>query len=80
MPDLPDSYDVLPLSVNIFEVVPEGFPAHHFVAAYFPAALLKRMNWTRETPLELIVDGETLIVSKKELTYELEPEAEPTFL
>lgn len=75
-----DSYDVLPLPINIFRHLENEAEVKPFIAVYFPADLLERMNWNRKTPLNLIVDGETLIISKKDLEYELEPDVEPTYI
>jgi hypothetical protein len=79
MPDA-ESYDVLLLPVNIFRQLEDEAEVKPFVAVYFPAELLDRLNWTRKTPLNLSIDGETLVISKKELEYELDPEAEPTYI
>jgi hypothetical protein len=75
-----ENYDVLPLPVNIFRQLEDEAEVKPFVAVYFPAELLDRMKWTRKTPLNLIVDGETLIISKKDLEYELEPQPEPSYI
>lgn len=75
-----DNFDVLPLSVNIFRHLEDEAEVKPFVAVYFPAELLDRMKWNRKTPLTLIIDGENLVISKKELEYELEPEEPPTYL
>lgn len=75
------TYEVLPLPVNLFgEIDKENEDIKPFVAAYFPAELLTKMGWTRKTPLNVTIDGETLIICKKELQYELEPETEPDYL
>lgn len=76
----PDHFDVLPLPVNIFRHLEDEAEVKPFVAVYFPAALLERMNWTRKTPLQITIDGEVLMISKKELEYELEPEPEPVYI
>jgi hypothetical protein len=76
-----DNYDVLPLPVNLFgeyEKLDEGVKP--FVGVYFPAELLARMNWTRKTPLSISVDGECLIICKKDLEYEIEESDEPTYI
>lgn len=75
-----DSYDVLPLPINIFNHLEAEAEVKPFIAVYFPADLLERMHWNKKTPLNLIIDGETLIISKKELEYELEPDLEPTYI
>jgi hypothetical protein len=79
MPD--DSYDVLPLPVNLFgEVEKTDEDIKPFVGVYFPAELLARMNWTRKTPLEISVDGDCLLICKKDLEYEIEEIEEPTYI
>ncbi|HQU83883.1 MAG TPA: hypothetical protein PKY59_12185 [Pyrinomonadaceae bacterium] len=74
-------YEVLPLSVNIFnQIETSADEIKPFIAVYFPADLLSQMNWTKKTPLIVTIDGSNLIISKKELQYEYEPEPEPTYI
>lgn len=75
-----ETFEVLPLSVNIFRDLEDEAEVKPFVAVYFPAELLEKMNWTRKTPLTLSIDGVNLVISKKELEYEFEPEEEPTYI
>jgi hypothetical protein len=76
-----DNYDVLPLPVNLFgEVEKLDENIKPFVGVYFPAELLARMNWTRKTPLEISIDGECLMICKKDLKYEIEEIDEPTYI
>ena len=75
-----DQYDVLPLPVNLFEQPGNQVNLKPFVAVYFPAELLEKMRWNRKTPLSLLIDGETLLISKKDLEYEIDPEGESEYL
>lgn len=74
-------YDVLPLPVNLFgEYEKFDEDIKPFVGIYFPAELLAKMQWTRKTPLTISVDGECLIICKKDLEYELEEIEEPKYI
>jgi hypothetical protein len=76
-----ENYDVLPLPVNLFGKVEKlDQEIKPFVIVYFPAELLAKMNWTRKTRLSISIDGECLIICKKDLEYELEEIDEPKYI
>jgi hypothetical protein len=74
-------YEVLPLPVNIFSQIEQSADEiKPFIAVYFPADLLSKMKWTKKTLLIVTIDGDNLVISKKELQYEYKPESEPKYI
>lgn len=56
-----DTYDVLPLPVEISEEIRKQNPHFKpFIAVYFPDELLKEKGWSKDTMLKLVVEKDGL--------------------
>lgn len=80
---MPDYYDVLPIPVTLGGIYDKDKNVvKPFVGVYFPAELLEKMKWTKETRLTLSVEKdcvkifqaepgrEDYFIKTRELTYE----------
>ncbi len=80
---MPDYYDVLPIPVTLGGIYDkENNVVKPFVGVYFPAELLEKMKWTKETQLTLSVEKdcvkifqaapgrEDYFITTRELIYE----------
>ena len=80
---MPDYYDVLPIPVTLGGIYDkENNVVKPFVGVYFPAELLDKMGWKKETQLTLSVekdcvkifmaaaDREDYFITTRELIYE----------
>lgn len=62
-----DNYDVLPIPVHIGSIIDkETNIIKPFVGIYFPAELLKKMKWNKETRLTLSVEKDCLKIVRDE--------------